>query len=41
LLAVGYNLLLVVVKFVLAPRGFYEVNRLVARPDQVLIGYKG
>jgi hypothetical protein len=27
LLAVAYNLLLVVVKFVLAPRGFYEVNQ--------------
>jgi hypothetical protein len=26
-LAVGYNLLLVTVKFVLAPRGFYEVNQ--------------
>ena len=27
LLAVAYNLLLVVVKFVPAPRGFYEVNQ--------------
>src|SRR5262245_40493073 len=27
LLAVGYNLLLVAVKFVLAPRGLYEVNQ--------------